>query len=53
MFYGIQIPKPKDGQDPNRRPTAEELCSAYSSNINMFILFNQLLSCFKLFNKSI
>lgn len=32
MFYGIQIPKPKEAEDPNRRPTAEELCTAYSGN---------------------
>ena len=32
MFYGIELPKPKEGQDQNRLPTSEELCSRYSCN---------------------
>lgn len=31
MIYGIELRKPKEGEDSNRLPTAEELCSAYSS----------------------
>lgn len=31
MSYGITLPKPKDYEDQNRQPTAEELCSAYAS----------------------
>ncbi len=30
MYYGIELPKPKEGQNPNRPPTAEELCSTYA-----------------------
>jgi large subunit GTPase 1 len=30
MFYGIEIAKPKEGEDLLRRPTAEELCTAYA-----------------------
>lgn len=30
MYYGIQIPKPKEYEDQNRLPTSEEVCSAYS-----------------------
>ena len=30
MFYGIELPKPKEGQDPNRPSTAEEVCSTYA-----------------------
>lgn len=37
MFYGIELPKPKEGQDPDRMPLAEELCSTYSSK--HFVLF--------------
>lgn len=31
ILYGIELPKPKEGQDPKRLPFAEELCSTYSS----------------------
>ncbi len=27
--YGILLPKPAEGEDPNRPPTAHELLSAY------------------------
>ena len=30
MYYGITLPQPKDYEDQNRIPTAEELCSAYA-----------------------
>ncbi|CAF0762594.1 unnamed protein product [Brachionus calyciflorus] len=30
MIYGINIPKPKEGQDQNRAPNAEEVASAYA-----------------------
>ncbi|XP_056643111.1 large subunit GTPase 1 homolog [Diorhabda sublineata] len=30
--YGIMIPKPLEGEDPNRDPTAEELLNAYAYN---------------------
>lgn len=30
MYYGITIPKPKEYEDQNRVPTAEELCSTYA-----------------------
>lgn len=44
VLYGIELPKPKEGQDPNRLPFAEELCSSYSS-INSF--FRDLKSFLK------
>lgn len=30
IIYGIMLPKPNEGEDPNRPPTAEEFCSVYS-----------------------
>ena len=30
IIYGIMLPKPSEGEDQNRPPTAEELFSAYS-----------------------
>lgn len=36
ILYGIELPKPKEGQDPNRLPFAEELCSSYSSKNSFF-----------------
>jgi large subunit GTPase 1 len=35
MFYGIELPKPKEGQDPNRLPSPEELCSRYSCKLSI------------------
>jgi hypothetical protein len=48
MYYGIQIAKPKDGQDPNRLPTSEELCSAYSSKLIIFVINKNKKLYFKL-----
>ncbi|XP_074655268.1 large subunit GTPase 1 homolog [Tubulanus polymorphus] len=30
-FYGLNLPKPREGEDPNRPPTAHELCSTYGA----------------------
>ncbi len=30
MIYGVEMPRPKDHEDPNRPPTAEELCTVYA-----------------------
>ena len=43
MYYGMQIQKPKEGQDQNRLPNAEEICSAYAGN---YIQFNSILTIF-------
>ncbi|XKL67927.1 hypothetical protein PGB90_003418 [Kerria lacca] len=32
MKYGIMIPKPEEGEDPNRSPFSEELLNAYAYN---------------------
>ena len=31
--YGIILPQPNEGEDPNRPPTALELLTAYASKI--------------------
>ena len=43
MYYGMQIQKPKEGQDQNRLPNAEEICSAYAGN---YIQFNSILTIY-------
>eukprot|EP01101_Sappina_pedata_P001499 TRINITY_DN11581_c0_g1_i1.p1 TRINITY_DN11581_c0_g1~~TRINITY_DN11581_c0_g1_i1.p1 ORF type:complete len:571 (+),score=295.70 TRINITY_DN11581_c0_g1_i1:121-1713(+) len=32
LLYGIILPKPRDHEDPNRRPTAQELLQTYAFN---------------------
>lgn len=53
VFYGVELPKPKEGQDPNRLPFAEELCSAYASiyshsSVLLFYMLFDLLKYLKL-----
>jgi len=44
MVYGIRIIQPAEGEDPNRKPTASELLSAYACEF-AFLHFVSL-SCF-------
>jgi large subunit GTPase 1 len=38
VVYGIRIIQPAEGEDPNRKPTASELLSAYAC-LFLFIFF--------------
>ena len=35
--YGITLPQPMEGEDPNRPPTSEELLNAYGCKIAFFV----------------
>ena len=43
--YGILLPKPKveEGEDPDRLPTAYELMTAYSCELNCFFFTAKIL----------
>ncbi len=36
--YGIRLPHPQEGEDPDRPPYAEELCGAYGCKYNIMSL---------------
>lgn len=44
--YGITLPQPMEGEDPNRPPTSEELLNAYGCKIAFFVSSGL---CFPLF----
>lgn len=50
MKYGIMIPKPEEGEDPNRSPFSEELLNAYACmrifHIRFNIFFNDISKIF-------
>ena len=42
-LYGINIPRPGEGEDPDRAPTGDEFLSAYSSKQPPFLQLAELI----------
>ena len=41
-LYGIRLPRPHEGEDPDRSPYAEELCGAYGCEFYIYFSSDEM-----------